>query len=338
MVKVALIGFGGIAKAAHFPAYLELEKKEMVKLVAICDIRADKFEEEVEINIGGSSNPTVGGNVKKYTDWHEMLKNEDVDMVDICLPTYLHADTACEALKAGYHVLCEKPMSLSYGNCLKMIEAANQSGKKLMIGQCLRFSTNYNYLKKVISDNTFGKVKGGVFRRQSCPPVWGWDNWFMDYNRSHSCILDMHIHDIDIVRCFFGEPEAVSCVSQNLYAGKDMAHSTLMYRDFSILVLGDWTQEGIPFVADYRVAFEKATIDFKDDVVTVYPRGGEPFKPELADDHMYYNEIEFFIDSISNGTANTLNPPESAALSVKLVDTLIESSENNGAFISFEKE
>ena len=334
MTKVAIIGFGGIAKAVHLASYLKLEKDGKVNLVAVCDICPESFEEKAEINIGGAD-LGISEKVNKYTDWREMLKNEKVDIVDICLPSYLHSDTACEAIKAGYHVLCEKPMSLSYGNCLKMIEAANQSGKKLMIGQCLRFSTNYNYLKKVISDNTFGKVKGGVFRRQSCPPVWGWDNWFMDYNRSHGCILDMHIHDIDMIRYLFGEPESVSCFTQDIYSGKDIAHSTLSYSDFSMLAIGDWSQEGLPFTADYRVAFEKATIDYSDGTVTVYPRGGNPFKPELEDEDFYYNEIEFFVENISSGEANTTNSPESAAMSVKLINALIASAENNGVFVSF---
>ena len=216
-----------------------------------------------------------------------------------------------------------------------MINAAEKSGKKLMIGQCLRFSNKYNYLKKVISENTFGKVKSGVFRRLSSPPVWGWDNWFMDYNRSHGCILDMHIHDIDMIRYLFGEPESVSCFTQDIYSGKDIAHSTLSYSDFSMLAIGDWSQEGLPFTADYRVAFEKATIDYSDGTVTVYPRGGNPFKPELEDEDFYYNEIEFFVENISSGEANTTNSPESAAMSVKLINALIASAENNGVFVSF---
>lgn len=336
MINVAIIGFGGIAKAAHFPSYVKLEQEGKAHLAAICDICPEQFTEKMEINIGGSE-ICLSDAVNKYTDWREMLKNEQIDMVDICLPTYLHAETTCEVLKMGYHVLCEKPMSLSYEECCRMIDAANQSGTKLMIGQCLRFSNKYNYLKKVVDENTFGKVKSGVFQRLSEPPVWGWDNWFMDYDRSHGCVLDMHIHDVDMIRYLFGEPESVSCCTQDIYAKKDLAHSRIRYPDFTMLAIGDWSREGLPFAAEYRVAFEKATVDYKDDIVTVYPRGGEAFKPQIEDDDLYYNEIKFLIDSIANNTENTANPPESAAMSVKLVNALLESSEKNGDFIVFEK-
>ncbi|MBR4072676.1 MAG: Gfo/Idh/MocA family oxidoreductase, partial [Clostridia bacterium] len=179
MIKVAMIGFGGIAQAAHLPAYINLEKQGKAKLVAICDIDEKRFTAKMEINIGGAET-SVGEEIKKYTDWREMLKKEDVDMVDICLPTFLHADTAIEALNMGYHVLSEKPMSLCYEDCLRMCDAAKKADKKLMIGQCLRFGDDYNFLKEAIENNTFGKVLSGTFRRMSGPPIWGWDNWFMD--------------------------------------------------------------------------------------------------------------------------------------------------------------
>lgn len=335
MIKVALIGFGGIAKAAHLVAYLTLAQKGIVELVSVCDIVPERFEEKMEINLGGND-LELGENVRKYTDWREMLANEDVDIVDICLPTYLHADTTIEVLGMGYNVLCEKPMSLSYEDCCRMVEAANKSGKKLMIGQCLRFSNKYNYLKKIVEENTFGAVKTGVFRRMSGPPVWGWDNWFMDYNRSQGCITDMHIHDIDMIRYVFGEPTAVSCCTQDIYSRKDLAHSTLKYKDFTVLAIGDWSQEGLPFTAEFRVAFENATVDYSNDTVTVYPRGGEAFKPEIEDDDFYFNEIKFFVENIASGEENVVNTPESAAKSVKLIQALIESSDNDNKFVPFE--
>lgn len=334
MIKVAMIGFGGIAQGAHAPAYAQLEKQGKAKLVAACDICPERFNKKIEINIGGADT-TYGETLKQYSDWQEMLEKETVDMVDICLPTFLHAEVATAVLKKGYNVLCEKPMSLSYSLCCDMVKASKESGKQLMIGQCLRFDNGYNFIKKSIVENTFGAVKAAFFQRLSSPPVWAWDNWYMDYNRSHGCILDMHIHDIDMARYLFGDPKEVSCCTTDVYSGKDVVHSRLQYEGFSVLAVGDWSLEGTKFNSDYRVQFENATVECKGGVVTVYPRGGEAYKPDIEANNLYQNEIEFFVELLSSENKNIVNPPESAATTVRLVETLISSSEQNGKFLPF---
>ena len=336
MLKAALIGFGGISQAAHLPAYRNLQKQGKVQLTAVCDIDPQRFTKTMEINIGKAEDSS-SMNFHQYNDWEEMLTHEDVDMVDVCLPTFMHAQTAIELLKRGYHVLCEKPMALDYEQSMAMVEAANQSKKHLMIGQCLRFASNYTFLKNALEANTFGKPLSAVFRRMSGPPIWGWENWFMDYNRSRGCMLDMHIHDIDMARFLFGEPDAVSCVTQDVYSKDDIVHSRLMYKGLNVLAIGDWSQEGADFTADYRVAFEKATVIMGSDGVIVYPRGGEAYKPEVDDKSFYEAEIEFFVDMIASGSADIINPPRSAAMTVKLIDTLRESARSSGSVVSFRK-
>lgn len=335
MINVAMIGYGGIAQAAHFPAYAELEKKGKAKLVAICDIDEKKFNQKMEINIA-TNNISISEEINKYTDWKKMLDNEKIDMVDICIPTYMHAPVTIEVLNMGYDVLCEKPMSLNSDLCQKMIETAKNCGRKLMIGQCLRFDNKYNFIKKLVDEKTYGKVKTGVLRRLSPPPVWGWENWYMDYNKSHGCITDLHIHDIDYIRYIFGEPEKVSCHTQDIYSKKDIVHTIVQYPEHTMLVIGDWSQEGIPFVADCRIAFENATIDYSNNKITVYPRGSESFVVDIEGNDMYFSEIEYFIDKICSEEENTENPPESAATTIKLIETLIESSDKNGETLIFE--
>lgn len=334
MVRVALIGFGGICQSSHLKPHIELENMGKSKLVAVCDVDPERFKKAIDINIG-TSDVKLGEDVKKYTDWHEMLEKEDLDMVDICVPTYLHKEVSIGALEKGINVICEKPMSLNNELCQKMCEAEKRSGKKLMIGQCLRFSANYMYLKKLVDEGTYGSVKSAVFQRLSPPPVWGWDNWFMDYNRSGGCITDLHIHDIDMVRYIWGNPETVSCVTADAFAKKAVAHSRLMYDGFSVLAIGDWSRKGVSFSCGYTVNFEKATVIYDDNGINVYPYDGEAFKAEIEKRSPYKAEIEYFIDCITNGKDNSENRPEDSALTVKLVNTLIESSEKNGEFIKF---
>ncbi|MBQ3133727.1 MAG: Gfo/Idh/MocA family oxidoreductase [Clostridia bacterium] len=336
MIQVAIIGFGGIAKTAHLPVYQALEKEGKVKLVAVCDVNPDRFTENMEINIGGGEEG-LSEDVARYTDWREMVEKENFDMVDLCVPTFLHADLAVEMLERGYHVLSEKPMSLTYDDCLVMCRTADEVDRRLMVGQCLRFGNEYRYLKEVIEHRTFGKVLSGTFRRMSGPPVWGWDNWFMDESRSGGCVLDMHIHDVDMSRYLFGEPVAVSCVTQEVYGTRDIAHSRLFYDGFSMLIVGDWSQEGLPFTCDYRVAFEKATVDFANGKITVYPRGGEAYTPEWEANNFYEAEIKYFVDMLENGNENTANPPESAAESVRLIRALCASADAGGQTMPYDK-
>lgn len=334
MKNVAIIGFGGIAQAAHVPAYKSLEEQGKARLVAVCDIDPVRFEQKMEINIGASQD-TLPENLRVYTDLETMLEEEALDMVDICLPTFLHADTAVSMLERGYHVMSEKPMALNAEQAHLMVEAAKISEKQLMIGQCLRFSPPYTFIKKVIESEEFGKPLSASFRRMSAPPVWGWDNWFMDERRSGGCLLDMHIHDIDIARFLFGEPREVSCVTQHVYSGDDIVHSSLFYDGFSVLAIGDWSQAGADFKADYRIAFEKATVIFEGGV-TVYPRQGEAFVPELPERDMYEDEIAYLVEQIDKCGENTLNPPESAEKTVQLIDTLRQSARSGGKRLAFE--
>lgn len=337
MLKVAMIGFGGIAHSAHIKPHLELEKKGVSKLIAVCDICAERFNEKIAINIGGSD-VTLSDSVKKYADWKEMLEKEDVDVVDICVPTFLHKEVSIGALESGHHVICEKPMSLTYDSCKKMCETAKRVGKKFMIGQSVRFSAAMVLIKKIIDEGVYGKVKSAMFHRLSAPPKWGWENWYMDYNRSKSCIMDLHIHDIDYIRHVFGEPKGVSCHTADVYAGKDIAHSRLFYDDFSVMAIGDWSREGLPFQSGCTIAFENATLVRDGNTITISPRGEESFVAEYEPNNSHMAEIEYFMDCVENDKEITLSVPQSTALSVKLINTLIESSNENGAFVPFTAE
>lgn len=336
MIHVALVGFGGIAQSAHLPAYQALEKRGKARLVAACDVDAKRFAAKPEINIRAGEAGQL--DMHFYTDLDEMLAAETVDMLDVCLPTYLHAPTAIRLLKDGYHVLCEKPMALHDADCQAMIEAAVASRKKLMIGQCLRFSAPYLYIKELAASGEYGRPLSATFRRFSGPPIWGWENWFMDKSKSGGCLLDMHIHDVDAARFLFGEPKEVSCVTQDVYSGLDIVHSRLYYEDFSVLAIGDWSQESVEFTADYRVAFEKATVLYENGTVKTCPRGGAPFTPTLEDTDMYQGEIEALVDAITAQGDERLVSPESAAASVRMAGILRESAKQGGKRLPFGKE
>lgn len=332
MLNAAVIGFGGIFKGSHLPGYKTLEEKGKVKLVAAYDISEAAFTKDVELNIA-TSDVSGYGDIRCYTDLEEMLQKEDIDLIDICIPTNLHKQYAIDMLDRGYLVLCEKPMALSFEDCQEMVAASNG---KLMIGQCLRFSPEYLYAKQLVTEGAYGKPTSASFRRLSPTPTWGFENWFVDAKRSGGALLDLHIHDLDIARFIFGEPKKVSCISGGKQVSEDaFAYSTLYYDDFAVFAEGRWDQVNMPFIADFRLSFEQANVVCTDGTVTVYPYEGEAFSPELSGDSMYMKEIEYLIDIFVKGEQNVQNPPESAAQSVRLVETLRQSSREHGAILDF---
>ena len=145
-LHTAVIGCGLISKN-HLKA---LKNVEHAECVAVCDIVLEKAETTAE----SYKIPQV------YTDYKEMLKNPDIDVIHICTPHYLHAEMAIDTLNAGKHVLCEKPMALSEADALQMMRARDRSGKQL--GIC--FQNRYNqasvYMKKLLEKGGLGPVTG----------------------------------------------------------------------------------------------------------------------------------------------------------------------------------
>lgn len=336
MINVGIIGFGGIAQA-HRAAYENLEKRGVpVRLLAACDTDPEQFKRKIEINLGPAGTRETSP-LSFYTDLEDMLANSSpkLDLIDICLPTFLHAPYAIDMLRRGYSVLSEKPMARTSELCADMVAAAHDSPGHLMIGQCLRFYPQYEYLKELIDQQTYGKVVSAFFERISGPPIWAWQNWFMDYQRSGGCLLDMHIHDLDMARWLFGEPDAVSCQTQNVQSQMDIVHSRLFYADKPVIAVGDWSLDGCPFKHGYRIGFEKATVIFDSSAVTVYPRDGQSFRADLAyEQGGIEREIEYFINLIQTDGKNLKNPPESAAASVGLAELLRESALQGGKRLS----
>lgn len=333
MLKAGLIGFGGISKS-HRWALEKLEGKGRAKLVCAYDIDPKAFEGSKTINID-SAKADFKEKINYYTDFEEMLKNEEVDFFCVCVPSFLHKEITVKLLGLGYHVLCEKPMALNYEDCEKMINAAEENGRELMIGQCLRFYPAFDYIKEAILENRFGKILGGFFSRLSTPPVWGWENWFMNPERSGGCMTDLHIHDVDVIRYLFGEPEAVSCHASTSVCKYDTVHTSFLYGDTPVTAVGDWTLVGMPFEAKCRIDFEKATVVYGSDL-TVYPKDGTPsYKVELAKISGHEGEIAYFADVIEGRTANTKNPASSAATTIRLIEHMRESAEKHGETVVF---
>ena len=328
MIKFGLIGFGGIARS-HKAAHTRLENEGFgSKLVAICDIRPEIFGQDMEINLGAANVGSMDG-INLYTSVDEMLAKEDLDAVDICLPSYMHADMAIKCLEKGLHVMSEKPMALSTADCDRMMAAAKKADRKLMIGLCLRFEPMYLCLKEIIDSKKFGEVHNVYFERLGGMPT-GWERWYHDPEKSGGIEFDLHIHDLDMTRFLSGEPNWVSSVKN----GYKNINTRFGYDGFSVMTVDDWSGSNtFKFKMGYRVAFDDATVVMDNGVVTVFPNVGEAYTVEYGKQDRMAEELRYLCRQITDGIENTVNSLESTKADITLTEKVRESYLNNGKVI-----
>ncbi len=328
-MKVGLCGLGAMGGT-----HAALLAKQDVEFVAAADAVAEK-RKMAEERYG----------VRTYSSAKAMIKKEKLDAVLVCVPTYLHKETAILAMEAGCHVFCEKPMALSPEDCKEMEKVSRKTGKLLQIGQVLRFMPEYVFLKKVIDSGEYGKLQSLTLERVGAVSI-GWKRWFLDEKRGGMQIFDRHIHDADIVSWIFGIPKSVTSYGFDRGAKNGgISHSITKY-DFGKkgpLIVAEGSADlpdNYKFTASYRAVFEKACVDFsnrrtpfllvfdgKNEIVPELPEEMAALNVGLNQNMVkpYLEEQIVFFDCIRNGTVQTVVTPESARNTVRLVRAEIES-------------
>lgn len=186
-LQVAVIGCGGIANQKHLPALVAQGDK--CEIVALCDII-----EERAVNAKNKFAPEA----KVYTDYQEVFKDEEIDVVHVCTPNVAHCPITVAAFEAGKHVMCEKPMAATTEDAQKMMDAWKASGKKFTIGYQNRFRKDTQTLKKACEQGDLGEIyfaKAHAIRRRAVP-TWG---VFPDKSKQGGGpLIDIGTHALDI--------------------------------------------------------------------------------------------------------------------------------------------
>ena len=324
MLKIGLLGRGSISYA-HTNAY---EKIENAKIVACCDIRPEQLDDIKD--------------ARKYTDIDTFLAEEagKLDYVDICLPTYLHAEASIKAMKAGFNVLCEKPMALNSNDADEMIRVSEETGKRLMIAHCTRFMGATQIMREEILKGEMGKVRNAEYFRQggSRGPM-GYKNWFRDESLSGGAILDLQVHDVDVIRGLMGMPDAVCVVGANVIpnsSGYDEASSLFIYNNMHVFVKVDWSVEKDLYnIRTTRINFDNGYM-FLDRTKgrTIFTKvdenGNVTDLTDKIDADMYYNEIVYYIDCLENNKPFDLCPVNESADAIRIVEAQKRSADLRG--------
>lgn len=318
MKRVAICGLGGMGMT-HYRVYQDMPN---VTIVAVADPRTEMAKEKIAKDA-----------VKVYSDLQTLLKNEIVDIVDVCAPSYLHPELSIMAMEAGKDVLCEKPMAIDSKGTAKIMSAIERTGRSFMVAHVVRFMSAYRYLKKVVDDGELGKPVHFSMKRVSSIPDWNWENWMQDKSKSGGALIDLSVHDIDYIQYVFGEPVNISGAHHEYRDQTEYHCSDLVYENgFTASITGGWYKAKIPFRASYLAVFEKGYVSFEGGKCV---KNGEAVN--FADINTekdtgvnvkgfdgYSDEIIYFVECLEKGISPDMVTPVSSENAIKLVERIIE--------------
>lgn len=205
-VRIGVIGCGNIALGKYMPAYSVNPKAEIAAFCDVVEERAMNAREKY-----GSETCAV------YTDYKELLKDQEIDAVLVLTPNCAHCQITVDALDAGKHVMCEKPMAMNYAEAQQMIAARDRSGKILTIGYQNRYRRDALYLKQLAQQDMFGEIyyAEAIAVRRRGVPTWG---VFIDKEKQGGGpLIDIGTHALDLTLFMMNNYEPAYCVGKTFH-------------------------------------------------------------------------------------------------------------------------
>jgi predicted dehydrogenase len=325
-IGVGIVG-AGYMSATHIKAYRQIGGCHITALCNPSGRNLDGDFSRVEGKTGSDVPLKLDmSEVTAYRSFAEMLGDDAVRLVDICTPTHTHPELAIAALKAGKHVVCEKPLARTGRLARDIASAAATAQGFFMPAMCLRFWPEWVWLKTAIEQKTYGQLLGARFRRVGQPPGWG-QKFFFDGSLSGGALLDLHIHDTDFVQFCFGRPRSVFSTGFTKVSGA-IDHVVTQYvvaSGASVTAEGSWAMtDGFGFSMSYTAVFERATTDFDSsrgvDALKLYEKGKELQTLRLEGGDGYVGELRHMLDSIRSGRLPVVVTAEDGVSAVEICE------------------
>lgn len=350
-VRVAVIGCGTIANSAHIPAYL---KNDSVEIKYFCDIIPEKARMCVEKYGCGEA----------VTDYHDFINDPELDAVSVCTHNDLHSVISIEFMKAGKHVLCEKPAARILSEALEMQKVSHETGRILNIGVCNRFNTYVNKIKEIIDAGELGEVYHvyASFRAHRSIPGLGGD-FTKKACSGGGALIDWGVHYLDLIMYCCGDPVPLT-VSGEAFSklGTDMKNYvyTGMWAEETKDLNGTYDVDdsvaGIVRTSGPVISFNGAWaqnigvsetfIDFMGTKAgirlnycgdfTIYGvKNGmlTEEKVKCRETNMYENEINDFIRLVMQGGGKNSQSIDNAVLTSMIMQAVYDSSEKHSEII-----
>ncbi|WP_299092851.1 Gfo/Idh/MocA family oxidoreductase [uncultured Metabacillus sp.] len=263
-MKIGVVGTGTMGK-------LHLEAWSKMKTVKIGGIAGRNHRVVEQLSETYKTNG--------YTDYEGLLKS-DVDVIDICLPTYLHSEFIRKAAKSGKHIICEKPLALDGKECKELYDVCKTYNVQLLVGHTLRFYPEYQHAREQVKNGAIGNP-GVVRLSRGGPYPKGRDAWYMDEAKSGGVLLDLGIHDFDWLRWTFGEVERVMAkqMKRESEDGTPIEHAfvTLRMQSGTIVHLElSWAKKA--FESSFEITGDKGMLTYNN-------LDSNPIKLSLSEDH-----------------------------------------------------
>ena len=325
MFKIGLIG-SGFMGVVHAGAYAKIPNAELVAVATLDEASGKKIAEEFSC--------------KYYQDAEKMLQDEDIQVVDICLPTFLHESFVALAAKYKKHVLCEKPFGLSYESCCRMVKTCEDAGVKLMVAQVVRWVPEFAKAKELLDNGVFGDLHMVSSKRLSQPPAW--TTWHKDPNKSGGGLYDLQVHNLDYLIALFGEVEQVSAIGwksetgcwNHVVAQLTFKNGVVAKDEGSLDMPGDY-----PFSVALRIVGAKAAYDYQfaggqniencdtaTNSLILYEKDKLPRNVEVEANDPYEEEIAAYLAAIEKDAPVPVDPKESLYI-MKVVEAIKTSLE-----------
>ena len=331
MIRIGIIGIGFMGMT-HFEGATKLKddrssgRRTIVgsrlrggKVTAVATRNPKKLAGDWTM-IQGNFGPRGGhmdlAKIKTYSDYHDLLTDPDIDLVDICLPTDQHEKVALEAIAAGKHTLVEKPIAIDLKAADRMVRSAERAGKQLMVGQVLPFFPEFRYAADCIQTGKFGKLRAAHFRRVITPPDWSQE--MADFRKLGGWGIDLHIHDNHFISLVCGVPGRV--FSRGILEADlvNHVHSQYLYDDAGLTVSctsGGIAARGLVFAHGFEIYLENATILYDagtyanqwvvDRPLTLIKNNGRVSTPKPKGGAEWYSaftaELQAAVDGINSG-------------------------------------
>ncbi|MDP4174543.1 MAG: Gfo/Idh/MocA family oxidoreductase [Bacteroidota bacterium] len=320
-IKVGIAG-AGFMGGTHAENYLMLPNVELYALAEQNQHKQKEFLNQYKVK-------------KIYDDVFEMINDEDIDVVDICLPTPLHAKTAVAALHKNKNVLLEKPVALNLEDALLIKEAACQSSGKFMVAHVLRFWPEYLTVRQVINGYVEGsKIREVFATRFNELPLWSDGTWIMSEDKSGGIIVDLMIHDIDYILWNWGEVKRVFCNSisngQNFpiqaLAILEMKNGTVAYIEGGYL-----NPKGCGLSTQMKLYAENTLIETQPlkKTIKLTRTDNNTLEIPVSGNDGYFEEINYFIDCVRNNRQVKVITTDDAIESLKVCLSLKKSLKEN---------
>ena len=326
-MNIGLVGLGFIGKT-HLDAYNTIKG---------CNVKAIYTR-------SGKGNKNVTNDFRGYITsvYEDLLTDQDIDVIDICLPTFLHEEYMIKAAQAGKHIICEKPLTLTVASARRIMQVVNENNVQLHVGHVVRFWPEYKLIKTMSEEVSLKDIE--IVHAKRLGQVPNWSSWFQDPEKSGGALFDLHIHDIDFTTYLLGEVSTVySTGFTNAKGAWDHIMTTLTFKDNSkaFIEASHRMPKEYPFTMSYRAQTKHHTIDFTikagenienmdraQNIFNLYTNE-KIVSLKAEENDAFYNELSYFLECIRGNQSNTIIPLSDVVYTLQLLETIQQSLQTN---------